>query len=496
MGDSKSPVLLDPDRLKSYAVRILRGEPAIHVNLPSPKGQSEKICFIGRYKDVKAVLRNPHTSAGQLVFSVRQYTQNGQRITRGGDLVVGTEAVGPTGPARKRLHRILVLAWETLGAAHDAKRDADKVLPEFVQQLSQSACQAALRRTAFERRIDLVNDLATQATLAVITDLYGIPVPDWLTEIAVSLRFAHQHIGELPPEWLATLIDQKPDNPGQLTLQIWSCLLLADLIGNVQANQMLHVLASQAGAEMLTYIDTVRATLRASPIRPKTLLGAFIDNEINATNATSEQPSELRDDLYKCAGSDWQSHYYRDVSALLLEIVGTSLATTPLTFGAVMESLFTLRLDLPTLVQAPGDDVLSHIIYEAERLNPNLGIRVRYCETPPDQPLPSGAKIDAGEWVVSLIKAANLDEEVFPDAHRFKLDRDIGNYLLFNESSNPRACWGRDRIAMIIMKECVKAASRLQGLRKVAGKGGELTKLVNVTVGLPARFTQVAEEVS
>jgi hypothetical protein len=47
---------------------------------------------------------------------------------------------------------------------------------------------------------------------------------------------------------------------------------------------------------------------------------------------------------------------------------------------------------------------------------------------------------------------------------------------------------------MIVMKECVKAASRLQGLRKVAGKGGEPIKLVNVTVGLPARFTQVTEQ--
>ena len=121
---------------------------------------------------------------------------------------------------------------------------------------------------------------------------------------------------------------------------------------------------------------------------------------------------------------------------------------------------------------------------------------MRYCETPPDGPLPSGAQIEAGEWVVSLIGAANLDPRAFPEPFRFKLDRDVKNYLLFNEASNPRACWGRDRIAMIVMKECVKAASRLQGLRKVAGKGGEPIKLVNATVGLPARFTQVAEQAS
>jgi len=487
MGDVKSPVLLDLDRLKAYGARMLRpgGEPAIHVTLPpSPQGQSEKICFIGRYDDVKAVLKNPVTSTGQLAFSVRQYTQNGRSLARGQDLIVGTEDVGPTQSARERLHTILFMAWKTLGALRDSTRRPDEVLPEFVQHLARSACDAALRRTAFERRIDLVADLATQATLAVINELYGIPTPDWLTEMAVALRFAHQHIGEVPPEWLATLVDQKPDNPGSLTLQIWSCIILADLIGNVQSNQAIHVLARQAGSEMLNYIDTVRATLQASPIRPKTLLTAFIDNE---------KSPDLKK-LYASAGDDWQSHYYRDVSALLLEIVGTSLATTPLTFGAIMESLFKLHLDLPDLMQVPGADVLSHIIYEAERLNPNLAIRVRYCETPPDGPLPSGARIEAGEWVVSLITAANLDPQAFPEPFRFKLDRDVKSYLLFNEASNPRACWGRDRIAMIVMKECVKAASRLQGLRKVAGKGGEPIKLVNVTVGLPARFTQVTEQ--
>ncbi len=487
MGDVKSPALLDPDRLKAYGARILApgSNTAVHVTLPpSPAGQSEKICFIGRYDDVKAVLKNPVNSSKKLAFSVRQYTVNGQSLARGQDLIVGTEDVGPTQSARERLHAILMMAWKTLGTQRDPARRPDEVLPEFVQQLAQSACDAALRRTAFERRIDLVADLATQATLAVINELYGIPTPDWLTEMAVALRFAHQHIGEVPPEWLATLVDQKPDNPGSLTLQIWSCIILADLIGNVQSNQAIHVLARQAGSEMLNYIDTVRATLQASPIRPKTLLAAFIANE--------KSPDVEK--LYASAGDDWQSHYYRDVSAVMLEIVGTSLATTPLTFGVVMESLLKFHLDLPTLMQVPGDDILSRIIYEAERLNPNLAIRVRYCETPLDKPLPSGAQIEAGEWVVSLIAAANLDPRAFPEPFRFKLDRDVKNYLLFNEASNPRACWGRDRIAMIIMKECLKAAGRLQGLRRVAGKAGELVKLVNVTVGLPARFTQVAEQ--
>ena len=105
------------------------------------------------------------------------------------------------------------------------------------------------------------------------------------------------------------------------------------------------------------------------------------------------------------------------------------------------------------------------------------------------------------EWIASigldLIQAANVDFRAFPDEPlRFKLDRDVDKYLLFNEQTNRRQCWGRDRVAMIVLKECLKAASRLQGLRKIAGKGGELGKLLgSVTINLPARFTRISDEV-
>jgi deferrochelatase/peroxidase EfeB/cytochrome P450 len=489
MGDATTPALLDPVRLQRYRQTILMpgNNTAIHVTPTSSGSALDKLCFIGRYDDVKTVLKNPVASSGQLAFSVRQYTLNGQNITRGEDIIIGTEDVGPTQSTRDRLHKVLYWAWETLGRAHDPNRTADVVLPEVVGAIAKSASDEALRRTAYERRIDLVNDLAAQATYAVIAKLYGIPAPDWLTELAASLRFAHQHVGELPPEWIIKLIGKEPDNPGLATLQIWSAIILADLIGNVQSIGVLHVLARQAGTEMLNYVDTVLSTARTSPISSpirssKTLLGAFINNESLPGIQT----------LYASGGSNWRSLYSRDVGTILLEIVGTSMATLPLTFASVMGGLFKFRLDLPTLVQIPVPQVWSHIIYEAERLNPNLAVRMRYCET--QMTLPSGAQIDQGEWVVSLIAAANLDADGFPEPFRFTLDRDIASYLLFNEATNKRACWGRDRVAMLVLEECLKAASRLQGLRRVAGKGGEPAKLVGVTISLPARFTQVALE--
>src|SRR5205823_201946 len=140
-------------------------------------------------------------------------------------------------------------------------------MADVVHGTAESALDTALRRTASTRRIDLVNDLAAPATYAIITKLYGIPPPNWVTVLAQALPFAHLYVGELPPDWIAKLIDKEPDNPGLATTQIWSAIVLADLIGNVQSIGTLHALARQAGSEMLDYIDTVLLGARTSSIR-------------------------------------------------------------------------------------------------------------------------------------------------------------------------------------------------------------------------------------
>jgi deferrochelatase/peroxidase EfeB/cytochrome P450 len=481
-GDAATPVLLDLHRLQGYGQAILKGPSnAIPVELPnSGAGSSDKLWFIGRYKDVKTVLNNLDESK-QLAFSVRQYSLAGRDITRGLDLIVGTEDVEPTQRTRIRLHKILYDAWTALGEARPVS------MQNLVRGLAKSALEDALRRTAHARRIDLVNDLAAQATYAIVAKVYGISGPAWVTEIAASLPFAHQHVGELPPEWITSLMGKESGSPGLMTLQIWSNLILADLIGNVQSIKVLHSFSRQAGAEMLNYIDTALLDAKTTPIEsPRTLVEAFVKIEKRSDIEELYVSSGL------CEGGDWQPVYYRDVSAILLEIVGTTMASIPLAFASVMEGLFKLHLELPTLVKMPDQDVLSHIIYEADRLNPTLGVRIRRCER---ETKLGDTLIKPGEWVVSLIGAANLDpdENAFPEPLRFKLDRDIDRYLLFNEANSSRVCWGRDRVAMVVLQECVEAAARLHGLRRVAGKRGESKKLGGITVSLPARFTEVAQ---
>ncbi len=477
MADASTPALFDRDRLTGYAAGILAKpkDAIIRVALPpSPDGTQGHIAFVGQHAHVTAVLRNVDAS-GQVAFSVRQYRDAARFMTRGQDLLVGTDK----GDVRDRLKAILNEAWLALYQGYQAsQRNMEDVLRDIVSR----ALDMAIRRTAQAHRIDLVSDLASRATYALLGELYGTPGPPWLTELAASLQFAHQHVGELPPEWILALAGARPDNQGFATMQIWSAIILADLVGNIQSQATLHAVARQAASEMLNHIDLLLAMKRGRPAGvPKTLVEAFVKIE--------SVPGIVQ--LYSSFGPDWKDVYYREVAAVLLEVAGTSLAAIPLTFASVMGTLFRFRIDLASLLPkiSPRPDGVARLIFEAERLNPNLAVRMRYCEQ--TTTLPVGTTLLKGDWVGALIAAANLDPRAFPNPHLISFDRDIKKYLLFNEQDSERECWGRKHVAVAVLKECLLSAGRLKGLRKIAGPAGEPTKLAGVAVGLPAHFTHV-----
>jgi Dyp-type peroxidase family len=485
MNDAATPSLFDPRRLRQYAKAILSGRTsaAIRVALPPSfaAAPQQHMCFVGQYRDVTEVLRNDDAS-GQLAFSVRQYTDTARWLTRGQDLLVATD----TGPARQRLRTILDRAWQALADGYRTNESTRKDVAVALTETVREALDMAIRRTAQSRRIDLVNDLASRATYAVLCKIYGTPGPAWLTELGASLPFARQHAGELPPDWLNALEGSRPDDVGMATMQVWSAIILADLVGNIQGVTALHALARQAGSETLSHMDGLLAAARARPTAaPLTLVDAFV--------AVQADPTVVQ--MYQSAfGSGWTDVYYRDAAAVLLEITGTSLAAIPLTFASAMGALFKLKIDLASLLQQAEQrkDVIERLIYETERLNPNLPVRMRRCEL--DTTLPSGATVTRGDWVAALIAAANKDPRVFPDPDRISFDRDIKKYLMFNEEGSERQCWGRNRVAMTVLRQCVLCAGRLKGLRRIAGPAGEPARLLGVAIGLPARFTQVGQK--
>ena len=494
MGDSKTSILFDADRLQDYAFRMLYGSSRlVEVKLPptdTHDPQAAPVVFVGRHDDVSRVLSTVEVGK-KIVYSVAPYQEAGRRISRGYDLIIGTEPGSDTADKHKRMHALLDDAW--------GKLSSSKTFYARLQGIIKRHIEAALRRTGPSKRIDLVHDLPSAAIYGIVAEIFGTPGPSWLTEIAIALPFARQHFSQLHPDWLAALKGATPDNPGLATMQIWSILLFADIVGNYDHQQELMALSLQAGSEFLTQLDTLLAAARSRPRPqqqppPTTLIQAFVQMEQQYVGPHSKPYSSADD-------------YYADVRMLLMELAGSAIAIIPTAFGSIMNSLLEFGIDLSRLVPVlldkprfgppgyapppPNADGLARLIYETTRLKPTFQILMRRCV----QNDTSGTTINKDKWVAALVGASGADWRVFKQPLIFSLfpylpgpARDVNKYLLFGAYKGGRECWGRDKLALQMLKECVKAAGRLQGLRKVAGEGGALQSLVGVNVGLNARF--------
>ncbi len=159
MGDAVTPSLYGESRLTTYAQTILAtAQRAVRVATP---GTGQVVAFVGRHADVTRVLRDDVVD-GAVEFSVKPYHDAGRRITRGSDMLIGTDETGPTCPARHRLKPVLDLAWATLARQFAQQGGID----DAVRGIARIRLEATLRRTAYARRIDLVADVAAQASTA------------------------------------------------------------------------------------------------------------------------------------------------------------------------------------------------------------------------------------------------------------------------------------------------------------------------------------------
>jgi hypothetical protein len=308
----------------------------------------------------------------------------------------------------------------------------------------------------------------------------------------------------LPPDWIAAFKGERPTDPAFTTMQIWLAIVTAGLLGNRENQRTLQALSRQAGSEALSHIDLKllewRSLADAGP--RETLAEAFVKNENDPRIWRYYGGSDGR------PAPGWENHYYRDAAIILLEILGSTLTIVPLTFASVMTYLLDAHIDLPAVLGQVNDrDVISRLILEAERLNPNSPLRLRRCRR---NTMIGDKRIEAGDLVAALVGVANLDRDAFPDPSRFSLNlrpsdpiRKSENYLLFGvtpskpddpDDANGKHCWGKDKVALPLLQECVCAAGRLEGLRRVAGAQGEPKKLVQVTIGLNARFDSVRTE--
>ncbi len=500
IGTATTPDLFEPMRIREYSARLLLTRKPIEIKMPPLAASSifprlhnpvdsepkiaENVTFVGTHDDVSHVLKdNIDKKPENFFLSVRHYRNTAQRVSRGGLFPISTENGPVTGTVRKRLSDILNQAWDVY------VRHAN-----FYDQLNAAVdpiIDRAVRRARTVGHIDLIQDFATDAVYEIVSRCFGLRGPDWLTELAVSLPFARQHVGELHPDWLAAVSGAEHPSPSKGTMQIWTLVILADLIGNVRSQRELEALANQAGAEFLNHIS---ATIAAAHRQRDTTALPRIDNLIDAFVHNHSKMTKK----YKYSDQE----YYLDVASILAEIAAATMANIPVIFGNVMNSLMTMRVDLSILVPViapipPRDgrtsEGIRRLIYETDRLNPAFGLFMRYCEK--ELTLPHGSTIEPNRWIVANIFAANLDCNAFRSPTEFSLDpllegpeRDENKYLLFGAANGGRHCWGREKLALAVMEKLVRGAAELNGLRRIPGPEGALQKIMRVPVGLRVRL--------
>lgn len=470
LGDARTLGLFDRERLRRYVGPILGpSQPTKTLQLP---GGQDRMVFVGRYADVVNVLSGGR-SGKNLAFSVEPYHQSALRITRGYDLIISTDNGGATADTRVRLKEVRDAAWATLNKQRQVNED---IREEVTERL-----EFALRRCGPVGRIDLVDDLAVAAAYGVVSRIFGVRGPKYLTELAPTLPFGRQRLTDLPADWLKAMKSIAPSDPGLMSLQIWSTLVLGDTIGNLTSAQEVWPISAQAGAEMLAHIDSLLAAARpGKPASEFTLVDAFVANAKDFVGPGCDYPDK--------------EAYFREAAVILAEATANMLAATPGAFGAVMQFLLEIELPLTGIGRREGFSELDaglaeKVIYECDRLNPVLPLLQRLCVK--DTKLPSGAQVKKDDRIAALVQAANLDERVFTGSRQFRTDRPTEKYLMFGSPSGERMCWGRG-LAMAILTPCLLTAASLKDLRRVAGEAGEPRKILDaLTIGLPARFTPV-----
>jgi len=453
------------------------------------------VVFVGRHDHVKRVMSTPAGSAQPLEFSIEPYRRTMRRMTMGHDLVTGTEfGAGPASDVqRMRMLNLMNEAWNGLEIVHGGGVEAK------IEAIASRPLERRLRRLVPAGRIDLIQDLAMEAAAEVSEKVFGAPLPGWLSELAVSLPFAKTRIGELYPDWLASLRGEAPERPGLISMQTWSLLQFIDIIGNPALRGELQRLSRAAASEMTSYLEDLLDQARGR----RGLGGAPWSTYVEAL-AALEGPAVAAGGAYEADVEAYRS----DSRMILLELVGTVFTAPPLTFGSVSGTLLTLGRSLPAATSGPTPDgIIDRTILETMRLNPTTKLFMRRCvketelpaERPAECPLHGAAStIAEGDWVAAVTAVASKDPCVFPDPDEFSLGaaaggprRDLSDYLLFGAVGGNRECWGRDRVALPLMRACYRAALRLDGLRRVAGPGGEPQTIAGVPVGLPARFRAV-----
>lgn len=517
-----------PDPLRHGAVRRFR------LKQRSREGgtpRSGHLVFVAKYDDVTHIQNHAD------IFTTEHYHRIGLEL--GGERVI----IGERGNSEERKERLNVLhtAMFTLGMklaqrpvdeglrnmirgtyfldlpqiAREALHAAGSAVHAAMAEIARSASQTALARLRQTGRIDLLQDLGFFVPYIISDRLYGLKGPDWLTPIAISARFAKSSPFEAPRQWFETLEAAPRSAAPYITLQTWTRFSFAEIFTNIVRYSELTGIARQAYDEFNQHLRHLFETERRAPSGRPTLVGEFVANRRlipDGAGGARETDDELA----------IASNLKQGILSLT-DLMGAHMVNIGPPFGKIMDFLLRQPTDMVDFIDhhrqvfaaarvagthalPPGDvetAFYNQFIDECLRFRPAGTVQFRIARKPSgdDTPpaawratLPSGGAVADGDIVAMMVSAANMDPLKFAHPQDFDITRDPGDYIAFGGTPAAGAsgqavhhCWGKP-IGRVCLREMIKAAETLPGLRRIAGPEGEMANLVGLPYSLKARF--------
>ncbi len=421
-----------------------------------------RMAFVARHARVRQILQDDEA------FTVVPYAEQVGQMLGHEQLLISLPRQNPD-----RGTRIKILEAARQRLDDHLTQTCGQHLPEAAAAHTASVVASILGRFRRRGTLDIVGDLGRVVPIALAERLFGISGPNWASPTGAAALLGRSGIENVPPSWLATLPTLSGDAKALFSMQTWTRLAFLQVFINTVNDSGLAGLARQAAAELMRHIDQLIARARSLPRSDETLLRCLV--------ALGDQPEQ-----FGMERRDYDEH----MRLILAEMTVGGVETA----NKALANLVDFALDRPDIMAelraaaiGPNDARIDALVREGLRFAPVSPLLFRM--TARDTRI-GAQSIPAGTTVCLLVEAALKDPQAFPEPGRFDPDRPAEPYLHFGDTQSGTAlhrCRG-ENLAVVELRELVKAVFSLDGLRRAAGRAGERQDEQLLPTSLTVRF--------
>lgn len=247
--------------------------------------------------------------------------------------------------------------------------------------------------------------------------------------------------------------------PNLESMYRWSRATQTNMFKNLQNDQMVHEAAVQAGREMKEY-----------------LTGLLADKKAAANNSNGEP---AQDAFSRLVRTEFPPELEFDDERILSNVMGLLVGTGETSSQAIVQSLeqILLRPDIhaQAVEAAKGTDTAAfdEFVWEGLRHNPINPLIFRISVA--DYTIAAGTgretKISAGTLVFACTASAGFDEDLFPEAEEFRLDRP--DFLSLHFGYGHHTCLGR-YVGSVVLPEVVRRVLLRQNVHLLPPPEGKI----------------------